>query len=231
MGLQKRESTGGKAEFFKINIKEGCFQQGSGEHKVKFAPGDADLSGTVIGFVVDPNEYEGKKSEELRLILKDPEAGKPNMHVSVLINNDSTGVGSFGLRVLASLNAADITKPVTLFPWAIKKGEKLGDGVADNDMTGCTFYQGGEKIVPDFGDGVTKLPELPKVSVGAKQVIDKTAWEQMLDKLLDRLASRLTPAPAEGSRPDVDVDEAAGAAEAAAAGAQQQQFRSRATPA
>ncbi len=218
MAIQKREG-GGKAEFYKINAKEGCFQQGSGANKVKFDAGNADLTGTIIGMKVEENEYEGQKSEELRIILRDPTPGLPNMHVSFGIATAAHGSSGFALKLLAKLNAIDINQPVTLCPWFAAAGTKMGNFVNDKDMAGVTVHQGGEKVKEDYGDGIAKLPDLPTVKVGSKDVTDKTQWDGLLDGLLEKLQIRLTPAHSDGHAAG-EADSGVDPAEAAAAAQQ-----------
>jgi hypothetical protein len=225
MGLKKSEGGGKGAVFFHINAKEGCFQQGSGANKVKFDQ-FTDLEGTLIAFKVDEDEYEGVKREQVRLILRDTEPGAPNQHVSFSLTNGGDA-SMFGLKLLGTLNAADVTKPLTIRPWFMGAGTKMGNGeVSQKDMTGVTVYQNGAKVthvnygVDAAGNVITKLPDLPKVKVGGKELADKTPWNDMIDPILDSLNGKLQPAPGEGQPADesVDIDEAA---EAAAAAAQQ----------
>jgi hypothetical protein len=236
MALEQRENNGGgKAEFYRINGKEGCFATGSGEHKKKFAPGEVDLTGTLIGFKVDPGkDPQGKAKEEVRLIFRDPVAGNPNMHVSMTIDSEVNGPAGFALKVLAKLNAADLTKPLVLRPWFMPAGTKLkGEGgvetPTDKDAAGVAIYQDGKQVREDYGNGVTKLPECPSQVFAGKTLYDKSVWTPVLDKLLDSLSTRLTPTPA----PDdtIDTGEVAGALEAANTNAQPaaREFRSRAT--
>jgi hypothetical protein len=221
MGIQKREGTGGKAVFIKINAKEGAFQQGSKENKVTLEP-MTQVVGTLIGFKIDEGTtLDNVKKEELRLILADPTPGEPNMHVSVGLTT-AEDANTMGLKILGLLNAADVTKPIAIMPWKIKEGEKLGDDIAKKDLTGVTIYQDGKKLVTDFGDGVTALPKLQPVMNGGKplivkgkEVLDKGPWNAMIDPLLDKLHARLHPDASEAENEDeVDAAQAAALAEA-----------------
>lgn len=216
MGIRTNEGSGKPPVFFGINAKEGCFQQGSGANK-KVYPQMTDLEGTVVAFKIEESEYEGVKREELRLLMNDIEPGEPRQYVSFTITTGGEA-GSFALKLLAKLNAVDLTKPITLRPWKMAAGEKMADGSnASKDLTGVVVYQDGKKVTEDFGDGVTKLPDLPKVKVGAKEVVDKSPWTPILDGLLNSLHGKLNPADGEAHAQDeVDVNDAAGAAEAAA---------------
>lgn len=241
MALEQRENNGGgKAEFYRINGKEGCFTtQKKGEQKVKYTPGEVDLTGTLIGFKVDPGtDPQGKAKEEVRLIFRDPIPGNPNMHVSLTIDSEVNGPAGFALKALAKLNSADLTKPLVIRPWFMPAGTVLkGQGGAadtktDKDAAGVAIYQDGKQLREDYGNGVTQLPQLPSQTFGGKTIYDKAPWSPILDGLLDSLAARLTPAPAADDH--VDTDAAADAADAAAAQqaqatAPQREFRSRAS--
>ena len=231
MGLKKSEGGGKGAVFFHINAKEGCFQQGSGANKVKFDQ-FTDLEGTLIGFKIDEDEYEGVKREQVRLILRDTEPGSPNQHVTFPLTS-AGNASMFGLKLLGTLNALDVTKPVTIRPWFMAAGTKMGSGEASQkDMTGVTVYQGGAKVADvnlgtdARGAVITKLPDLPRIKVGAKEVADKSPWNAMIDPLLDSLNAKLQPHPGEGqpAEESVDIDDAADAAAMAQqqGGAQQQ---------
>jgi hypothetical protein len=236
MALQQRDNNGGKgAVFYRINGKEGCFMEGSGEQKKKYGAGEVDLTGTLLGFKIDPGtDPQGKKKEEIRLIFADPQGGQ-NMHVSMTIDSEVNGPAGFALKVLAKLNAADLTKPIVLRPWFMPAGTKLkGEGGKEEatakDSVGVAVYQDGKQVREDFGNGVTKLPECPSQVFAGKTLYDKSVWTPVLDSLLESLHGKTSPTPAADDH--VDADGAAEAAEAAAAQQSQQQpnnFRSRAT--
>jgi len=224
MGIQVSSGTGGgKALFYKINQKDGCFQQGSGPDKVKFEPGKTALAGILKGFKIEENEYEGVKSEEIRLYLADPDPAQPNMYASMTISSDGAP-SAFAMRTLAKLVNANFNEPVFLTPYLLEKGSPIADtgAVYDNDVTGVSIKQGGQKLKEDMGTTDNKLPERPTVMVNGKPLVikgreqkDSSGWVPVLDGLLDRLHSALKPAQQVADSHNIDPAEAAAAAQAA----------------
>lgn len=219
MGIKTTQGGAG-AVFYKINAKEGCFQQKVDGQTVKYEPGRTQLEGVLIDAKIDENEYEGVKSESLRLVFRDVEPGQPNMHVSFGISNGGVA-SSFGIKALAKVNAANFNEPFSLAPYFIAAGSKLGDITFDKDTTGVSVKQGGQKLVEDLGTPDNKLPECPTVIVNGKpflqngkEVKDRSPWEAVLDEQLKRLFDRIKPAETHVDGEDgVSVDDvAAGAA-------------------
>jgi hypothetical protein len=233
MGLQKRENTGGgNALFFKLNAKEGCIQSThkvvdpetgqTKNEKVKERPGDATLTGTLMGIEVQRDEYQGQVNFSLRLKLADTEPGQPNMYVDLPFGSEANGASMFGLQIMGKLNAADLNKPISLTPWFIAAGtmDKRTNTPNAKDRSGCVVSQDGVKLKEDFGDGESKLPELPVVKVGSKEVKDKSPWDNLAQTMLSTLVDKLTPHEAEGSSEaddEVDPGEIAGAVQNATA--------------
>lgn len=226
MGIKVSEGGAG-AVFFKINAKEGCLVEGSGATKRKFEPGRAAIEGLLIGMSAKHEVYEGDHSDVVKLVLADPEPGKPNMHVSFTIatggdaevEGDASG---FGLRLLARLNAVDVTQPIEIRPWHVDAGGKIGETVFESAYAGCSVKQGGQSVTEDYGNGITALPALPKHKVGNKEIADKTPWNDLLASVLQQVAAKLPQRNQqhEAAGGEIDVAEAAAAAAAAeAAGA------------
>lgn len=234
MGIQKRENTNNVGiTYLKINAKHGRFQQGSkskGDY-VEHPAGEVELTGRVISFKIEQETYEGKPSgESMLLVMRDPEPGQPNMGVSFSIANAENDASGFAVRLIARLLSADLSKPVTLTPWFIAAGTKIGDTTFDMDTSGVTVHQDNVKLVEDFGvdaagNKITQLPraKVTKGMVGNKEVEvkDKTELNELLDSLLARFQTRFSPAPSEGT-PSADHshddDEAASAAQSAVDG-------------
>lgn len=226
MGIKVSEG-GGKAVFYKINAKDGCFQQRENGVTHQFEAGRTTLEGTLIGAKFEEDEFEGVKTESVRLVFRDTEPGQPNMHVSFTVTN-AESPSKFALRLLSKINASAPGEVLSLNPFLIKKGEKLGDTVFEADFAGVSVGQNGQKIVEDFGTPDNKLPEpAPVLAANGKPfmqngraVTDKSAWVPILDAQLEKLFGRFAPAEsqAQGEAGGVDPDEVAQAA-AAAAGA------------
>ena len=228
MGIKVSEG-GGRAVFFGINMKEGCLTQRENGQTTKFEPGRASLEGTLIKFAIDQNEYDGVKSESIRLVLRDLEPGQPNMHVSMrLTTAEEPSYGA--MRALGILNAADFNQPIEIKPYLFEAGSPAqGGGTFEKDYAGVSIKQGGESLKPDFMTADNRLPESPpvlgaggkEVKVNGRVVRDTTALKAHVDVLLDSIASRL-PAmnPAQGDQQGDHGDDSVGVEEAAAAAAQ-----------
>lgn len=233
MGIKQSDNSGRGLQFVNIDNKNGVLVQ----HGTAL-PG-ASVIGILTKFMIRPEKFEHNGQtiykDVLALRMTDTEAGQPDISLNVTIASggngaDLPGDASYGaLRMLAKLNAADLSQPIEVKPWSVQKGQRFGDGVADKDMTGIAVKQNGASLKDDYGNGVTQLPELQVVMANGRAVMvqgrelkDKAPWNAMLDSLLEQLAAKL-PAmqQAQGNAPegndDIDADAAAAAAEAAAA--------------
>ena len=222
MGIKTTQGGAG-AVFYKINAKTGQFTTGSGANKQYFEAGRTSLEGLLIGAKVEEDEYEGVKNESIRLIFRDTEPGQPNIHVTMGISNGGTP-SAFAIKALAKINAAEFDQPLSLTPFLITAGTKLGEQTYAKDVSGVSVKQGGQKLVEDLGTPDNKLPECPTVMVNGKPLVmngkevkDRSAWSAVLDSQLDKLFSRLTPAetPAVEGEEGVSVDDVAAGAAAA----------------
>lgn len=228
MGLQRNDGTGKGALFFRINAKEGCIAHNqlddagkpvkdpqTGKNVVIKEPAMTKLSGTLIGMSFEEDSFEGAKTYKVRLALQDTEPNQPKMFVDFPFGSEANGAGFFGLSLLGKLNAAELGQPVTLMPWIMPEGHEMPDGSKlATARTGVTVYQKGQKLTEDFGDGLTRLPEREKVKVGNKEVTDNSAWDELGQKLVSSLMTKLTPGVGESQAP---VDESLDAGEVAGA--------------
>jgi hypothetical protein len=221
MGI--KTSAGGSAEFFKINAKEGCLQQRKDGVTTKFEPGRTTLTGMLVGLRIDKDEFEGQQNESIRFIFKDTDTdGAPNMHVSMTIVSGDTP-SAFAIKALAKVNAADVSKPISLAPYLITKGTKLGEITYDKDVAGITVKQDGVKLTEDLGTPDNKLPERPSIMgasgkpviVQGKEVKDSSAWGELLDLQLERLFAKFGPAEGQAKEEGINAGEVAAGAEAA----------------
>jgi hypothetical protein len=195
MGI-KVSSGNGPMQFFRINMKEGCFTQGSGDSKVFYDPGRTVLEGVLIGAKVEEDEYEGVKHENLMLTLNDVEPGQPRMVVTFGITTDGIPTSS-GLKVLAALVNVDVGQAVALNPYKITAGTTLGTTLFAKDVTGVSIKQGGEKVASDYGTPDNKLPECPDVIVNGKPFVqngraikDRSSWVPILDGMLEKFFAK-----------------------------------------
>jgi hypothetical protein len=195
MGI-KVSSGHGPMQFFKINMRDGCFTQGSGASKVVYEPGRTVLEGVLVGAKVEEDVYEGVKHENLILTFNDVEPGKPRMAVTFGLTTDGIPTSS-GLKVLAALVNVDVSKSVALNPYKITAGTTLGNTVYEKDVTGVSIKQGGQKVPYDYGTADNKLPECPEVIVNGKPFVqngrpvkDRSSWEPILDTMLAKFFAK-----------------------------------------
>lgn len=232
MGLEVSENGGGGggAEFYRLNAKLGCVQSNEmgpdgkalkgedGKNIKKHHEMNTALTGYLVGLSVVDNVFEGAINKQLRLKLKDDKGG-PNMFVDLPFGSEANGASAFGLSVMAKLNAAGLDQPVSLVPWNMPAGTKMGNRPAtEKAMTGCVVKQGGVKLVEDYGNGETKLPQLQPVlqangkpvMVGGKELKDKAPWEDLAFALLDTLTAKVSPSHQDvetGAEPEHESDE------------------------
>lgn len=210
MALVTKKS--GNGFFLKINSKEGCVQHREkgedgetlkdGEGKavvIKHRPGMTSIVGVLRDVEIIENEYEGNKTQALRLRMDDIAEGEPTMFVDLPFSSDESGASFFGLQVMGKLNAGDITKPFSLTPWFMKEGHKSkGHEPLKKSKSGCVVTQTGAdgvdvKLAPDFGNGLKELPELSEVMIGKKAVKNKDEWDKISVALFDIIWTKLHP--------------------------------------
>lgn len=231
MGIQ-RSSGGNGAVFFRINAKEGCLQHNQvghdgkpvkvdGKNVVIKEPAMTRLEGTVVGISVEKDEFEGAVSYRVRLAMLDTEPGAPKIFVEFPFGSEASGASFFGMALMGKLNAADLTKPVTLMPWIIEAGNEYNGQVSQSAKTGVTVYQGGQKLAEDFGGGATRLPERKKVVVRGKETVDPTdtSWDEIAQKLFEGLKEKVTAGAGENAHSPEGDDGGAGLDPAEVAGA------------
>lgn len=196
MGI-KVGTGGGNVQFFGINMKEGCFFQGSGESRVKYEPGKAVLEGVPYRLSMQEDTYENQKSIKANLYLRDPEGG-PNMAVSWTIYTEAHEASSQGVQMLARLFAADTTKAVQIRPWFAEAGLTLGNVTFDNDGGHISFKQQDQTgawvvVKPDFAGRGDKLPPMEerKIEGTNKTIKVKPGWTEIMEDLAGRLITRL----------------------------------------
>jgi hypothetical protein len=237
MGIQRNENggTGKGALFLAINAKLGCIQhnklgadgkpmKGEDGKNIKIQePATTQIVGTVVGLEFVDDQYQGEKNYKVRLAMHDIEPGQPKMFVDFPFGSEANGAGFFGLSLMAKLNAADLTKPISIMPWMIPAGSEFNGVKSTTDRTGVTVYQNGQKLKEDFGGGMARLPERQKVKVGTKEVTDNTEWDNIAQALLQGLVHKVTPGAGEAAasvdEDGVDASEVAAATQVAAAAA------------
>lgn len=233
MGIQRNENGGKGALFLSINAKAGCIQhnqlgadgkpvKGEDGKNIKIQePPTTQIVGNVVGLEFLEDEYQGEKNYKVRLAMHDVEPGQPKMFVDFPFGSEKNGAGFFGLALMAKLNAADLTKPISLMPWMIPAGSEYNGVKSQTDRTGVTAYQGGQKLVEDFGGGANRLPERKKINVRGKEVVDPsdTQWDDIAQSLLQALSAKVTPGAGEAPAPEdegLDAGEVAAATQTAA---------------
>lgn len=215
MGIQQN-NTGPGFDFLTINSKTGNFQSGSkakGDQQV-YEPGRVTVTGTIVKIDCQNDEYEGQESMKARVFLKD-DSGQKGVAVTFTIFTEANEASAFGLNLLGKLAAVPEGQSIGIMPWHMEKGTKMGDSVVENEggLSGSSVYEAKfnpqtkqydinrqHSFKPEFpvtGDfaGGSLLPSLEKVKVGAKEVINKEPWNNLLEQLLETLTTRYTGKP------------------------------------
>lgn len=234
MGLILSDKNGGKGRIFlQINGGDGVISASekdpAGSWKTtKFDQGTVAIEGTVISLETKNDEVKGQALVKGILLLRDTKPGEPDIQLEFGLwrqKKDSTDpskgeTSRFALGLLAGLNAADLTRPILLRPWAMAKGETMLDGTPRRqDGAGVTCYQGGVKLTPAFienGEVVAQLAPLPSSTFADQTTYDKRGWDKVGQDLYRSIENKLHPADAESHADDDGIDpaEAMGAANA-----------------
>jgi hypothetical protein len=165
------------------------------------------IEGNVTDLDVRTNTYKGEDIHSLRVKFED---GGEAILASV-------GLGSFFAgKIVGLLNAADLSKPLKFNVGQMKAGETIGGKLVEKDTTWVTAWQDGNRLVPDYGQGLTELPKANKVMVSGKEMNDMSPVNEKVAELIGSLINKLHPQEVQGES-DVDVDAAAGAGQRMAA--------------
>jgi hypothetical protein len=163
--------------FGNFNAKEGVFivKNAAGE-KQRFSQ-VRDI--TLKSVTTKQDAYEGKERTIMQLRAANGDGD------IVLSFNMAAGVTS---KLLLLLDAADFGQPLGISSQVHKAGTqpKWMSEPLNNDMIVMSVYQSGAYVKSDV-----KLPDVPKVKVGNKEVADTSAREAFAAELFSRLQTRL----------------------------------------
>lgn len=109
----------------------------------------------------DVYQKPGEKENKILVSLRSPDGKDAVIKFSM---------GSGALQVLGALNAADLTKPVTLknffFAAGTKGKDKEGNEVVrQKDEVRLVGYQGDQKLTNKYGEGEVQIPKIDKIEV------------------------------------------------------------------
>lgn len=212
----KQGSSGGKGKtFLRIDGRDGIFVESvkndaTGKWDSVPAAPSSVLTGSLIKLATrDDVNKDGKAIVKLVMEFADPDPHGKNMVVEAALwrqsaKSDNPEVGTtsrFALGILAGLNAADLTKPIDLMPWAMKAGDEMPDGTPrTSDGAGVSFRQGGVKLKPAFvekGQVVERLAPLPSQVFNGETFYDKSGWNDVASDTFKAVLEKLHPSEAE----------------------------------
>ncbi len=176
---------------------------------------------------------DNSTSYELHVGLKDPVSNE-RYFMTMGVENRMAG------RLVAQLNALDLTKEHYFRPYLIKEGDKMQDGSVATGNTALFSVKPvlsaegdkldlGEGVRPFFGEGIERLPAGEPMVNGKgqpvmqnnKQVVDYSERNAMISTLIAGVQAKLAalkgPAQQQGQGDDgdgIDPDEAVAAATA-----------------
>ncbi len=189
--------------FLSINHKEGCFSQSTkGEdgkwHREKFEPSSMTVEGYITGINYAEDTYQDNNFETVRFSITDPNPAEPVVNVQFTFSNNGDPSVS-AMNILARLNSADFTKPVSLSPYFVNAGTRLGSEVVKEDFSGTSVKQDGQRLEFNYGPDVEgniikHLPPAKRVQVGSKVVLDKSEWNVILDNVIQGLNDKFNEA-------------------------------------
>lgn len=169
----------GATTFVNYNGKTGLFTI---DHNSQNAEGTLREHKTTTGRTVYKEEYPDMISAFVRRVLIREEdvyqkPGEKEHKISVSLRSPDGkdalvkfSMGSSALQVLGALNAADLTKPITLksFFFAVGTKGKDKDGnevVRQKDEVRLVGYQGDQKLTNKYGEGEVVIPKIEKIEV------------------------------------------------------------------
>jgi len=217
MGLQKREEGQGGFVFADIKgnvgaivVKTGEAAEGGG----KLTESYDSVTGVVTDLDIKENDYKGETITNLRVKLEDGQS-KPIIA--------SVALGSFfSAKLVGLLNAADLSKPLTIAVGMMKVGETVGGKPVNKDTAWITVRQGADnaRLAPLYTDGKTALPEAAKVVVSGKTMTDMTPVNNEVGAVIQGLFAKMDALHEQATTHDEDTGVNAAEAAAAAAAAE-----------
>jgi hypothetical protein len=169
----------GATTFVNYNGKTGLFTI---DHNSQNAEGSYREHKTTTGRTVFKEEYPDMISAFVRRVLIKEEdvyqkPGEKENKIWVSLRSPDGkdalvkfSMGSSALQVLGALNAADLSKPITLksffFAAGTKGKDKEGNEVVrQKDDVRLVGYQGDQKLTNKYGEGEVIIPKIEKIEV------------------------------------------------------------------
>lgn len=179
----------GDTTWVNFNGKTGLFTI---DHNAQNAEGTYREHKTTTGRTVFKEEYPDMISAYVRRVMIREEdsynkPGEKEHKIAVSLRSPDGkdavvkfGLGSSALQVLGAINAADLSKPITLKCYFFEKGSKGKDKegnevVRDKDEVRLVGYQGDEKLKNEYGGDIPKAEKI-EVKNASGKVID-TAYD------------------------------------------------------
>jgi hypothetical protein len=198
MGIQK--STGGRSKVIFADIKgkaqdyeeNGVTKHGSivlthPDKTKEILPNGSAITGFVTDIDVSSHVYQGDTIDTLKIRIEDESGEAPTVLANVTLGS------YFAAKITGLLNAADLSKPITLAAGFVKEGDKMGDKVADKDFAWATVRQGADrtKLEPVWADGRKDLPEAPMVKVSGKSMKNMEPVNEVVVATIKELYGKL----------------------------------------
>jgi len=197
--------------------KHGAMVMSNSDKTKTVLPSNSAITGFVTSLDVHSQEYQGDTISSLRVRLRDDKGNDPDVVLSVTLGS------YFGAKIAGLLNAADLSKPITIAANTVLEGEKMGSGVAKRDNVFPTMRQGADnaRLVEVWANGATTLPDAGEVKVSGKTLKDMTPVNDVVVATIAEVYAKfdaLHPqdGPADGDDGVNPADVAAAAAAAAA---------------
>lgn len=169
----------GTTTWVNYNGKNGMFTI---DHKAQNAEGTLREHKTTTGRTVFKEEYPDVISAFVRRVMIKEEdvyqkpGEKENKILVSLRSPDGKdavvkfSMGSSALQVLGAINAADLSKPITLKSYLFAAGTKGKDKdqnevIRQKDEVRLVGYQGDQKLTNKYGEGEVVIPKIDKIEV------------------------------------------------------------------
>jgi len=144
--------------------RHGAFVITNPDQTKEVLPSNTNITGMVTMVDVTQSLHKGETANWLQVRIDDP--GEPTIVLSV-------GLGSFfAAKFVGLLNAADLSRPISMALLSVLKGEKFDDELSESSNVFPIFRSchDNARLVPVWANGATKLPEALKVKFNGRMM-------------------------------------------------------------